>query len=41
MSEAGPLISDALRARERPRCGAGEQRDELAPFHVIELHSGR
>ena len=26
---------------ERPRCGsaAAEQRDELAPFQLIELHS--
>jgi hypothetical protein len=28
-----------LRAcRERPTCRAAEQRDELAPFHPIELH---
>ena len=24
---------------ERPRCRAAEQRDELAPFYLIELHS--
>jgi hypothetical protein len=32
--------SPLLRARrERPRCCAAEQRDELAPFQLIELHS--
>jgi hypothetical protein len=31
------LPSEAL-SRERPRRRAAEQRDELAPFHLIKLH---
>jgi hypothetical protein len=35
-----PHTLGLLRARrERPRCRAAEQRDELATFQLIELHS--
>jgi hypothetical protein len=34
----GHLRSLLCARRERPRCRPTEQRDELAPFQLIELH---
>jgi hypothetical protein len=39
-SAIDPSLAGRCARRERPRRGAGtEQRDELAPFQFIELHS--
>jgi hypothetical protein len=39
-ADAPHSIGLLLRARrERPRCRAAEQRDEVATPHLIELHS--
>ncbi len=39
ISDPPPPLRFLRARRERPRRRAAEQRDELAPFQLIELHS--